>query len=370
MAEEFKTSDTVKNLIMYYEGFSPTPYFDYKQYSIGFGSGIDLFGQPVTALTPAINRRQAETLFEEVTLPIYEAGVSAVVLRVGLPVECLSALTSFAYNLGVNALQNSTLLARIELGQWEEVAYQWSKWVNVTPADAAISAALCKRRFHEYSVFKNALVASGQAFDSSFAASYPPASGTDSSRGLYITGDSDIYTKAGRDDFCGIVSRRSASLIDTTPWERNPTFDNNGDEDGQNPGPYYPNVGAAAIDAGEAASETAALRGITPTVIGGGERAGQAPNPGAGMSVTNQATTAGAVPTPPASGLAYTVLTGGLPTAVEGDSHPQPSPNPPAVKVASNASVLIEGKAVAVTLDSTSDGGIVGPGVPTVIRGI
>ena len=40
------------------------------------------------------------------------------------------ALVSFAYNLGLRALENSTLLRRLNAGDWQGAADQFGRWVN------------------------------------------------------------------------------------------------------------------------------------------------------------------------------------------------------------------------------------------------
>jgi lysozyme len=40
----------------------------------------------------------------------------------------IAALTSFAYNLGANALKNSTLRRKVNAGAWEEVPGQFLRW--------------------------------------------------------------------------------------------------------------------------------------------------------------------------------------------------------------------------------------------------
>jgi lysozyme len=46
------------------------------------------------------------------------------------PDEKLSAITDFAYNLGLGALRSSTLRKRINARRWTDVPAELNKWVN------------------------------------------------------------------------------------------------------------------------------------------------------------------------------------------------------------------------------------------------
>jgi len=402
MAAPFTTTQEMRNIIMTYEGFSATPYSDFKQFSIGFGSGIDLDGNPVTAGTPPINRRQAESLFNEVTLPIYEKGVSNVVVRNDLPIDALSALVSFAYNLGVGALGSSTLLKRIEASRWGDVGHQWSKWTKVTPPDPDISNSLCQRRHHEFTIFRNALINAGVATAGQFnfnltlkdpmlpGPSVPDKDGYIASNQLVDQGEiSDVYARDSRANFCTSAARRSHSNVDKTRWSLNTTTDDQGNTT-TSPGSLFPDLPSGSLSPATPDNTVeAGVQSVPIVVLGQDERKDQFPEIAAGVPVSTAITPAGnnpvqpakfpAVPGPAATPervAAYTsVLIENQPANVVGDVRPGYPVSAIPVNDSGNPTVLVGGQPLAHLLATTNDGsggpGIVGPGgAPTVIMGI
>jgi len=60
------------------------------------------------------------------------------------------ALASFAFNLGAGALQASTLLRRVNAHDWDDVPFQFSRWVH---AGGRRLAGLVRRRAAEADMF-------------------------------------------------------------------------------------------------------------------------------------------------------------------------------------------------------------------------
>lgn len=374
MADPFVTSDNGIRLITFYEGFSSTPYFDYSQFSIGFGSGIDLDGNPVTASTPPINRRQAETLLKDVTLPIYEAGVANALVRNDLPIDALAALTSFTYNLGVGAFSASSLLARIEESKWSDVAYQFSRWINVTPADPQVSAALCQRRYNEYVMFRDAVIGAGLAtatqFNYVFKVNDPQEPGPVPSTAA-ATGD--IYDWNSFQNFCSISARRGLANVDRTDWMRNPVFDDNDppNEIGQNPGPFFPNLSSGQRNDADDASTEATNQGVTPQAIGNDPRKKQAPLEPAGVPAANKLTPGGLCQGPDGGVGSLNVFIGGAPAVLSGAAIYNRGcvSDTPETVTGTKADVLVNGLPMVRTLDPTSKSGFINLGVPNVLTG-
>lgn len=64
------------------------------------------------------------------------------------------AMVSLAYNEGVRAIANSTLLAHVNASEWEEAAYQFPKWCyEHRDGQLVMSAGLAKRRMAERAIF-------------------------------------------------------------------------------------------------------------------------------------------------------------------------------------------------------------------------
>ena len=95
-----------------------------------------------------INEVGAEELLEE-DLKIYEAAVNYQV-KVSLTQNQFDALVSFAFNCGTGALQHSTLLRKLNQGNYHATANEFRKWVR---AGGKILPGLVNRREQERGMF-------------------------------------------------------------------------------------------------------------------------------------------------------------------------------------------------------------------------
>ena len=71
--------------------------------------------------------RADEMLMEELT--VYQKGVRSLV-TVDITQGMLDALTSFAFNLGLQALKNSTLLKLLNQGKYSDAQDEFRRWIN------------------------------------------------------------------------------------------------------------------------------------------------------------------------------------------------------------------------------------------------
>ena len=128
-----KITKTSKNGIAFikkYEGFKSKPYLCPANVpTIGYGATYYPNGQKVKLTDPAIDEKHASLLLEAMLNP-YEKAVDTY-SRDDINQNQFDALVSFAYNLGVNALRDSTLL----------------KKVNKNPNDPTIRNEFLKWRF-------------------------------------------------------------------------------------------------------------------------------------------------------------------------------------------------------------------------------
>lgn len=110
-------------LIEKFEGCSLTAYYDpVGVLTIGFGhTGPDVFDGETISQTQADNLLQND-------LERFEKGVNDLVARDLTPNQ-FAALVSFAYNLGIGALQSSTLLRMVNEGNFSGAAAQFGRWV-------------------------------------------------------------------------------------------------------------------------------------------------------------------------------------------------------------------------------------------------
>ena len=154
-----KTSDEGRNLIKSLEGLSLTAYPDGGGYSIGYGhhgGGLKL-GDRITAA-------DAESLFAE-DVARFESAVSAVMG--GTTQAQFDALVSLAYNIGVGAFNQSTLLQLHNARKYSLAAEQFDVWRK---SGGAVNPALVKRRARERAVY-----VAGSPADGLSGAPYEPA---------------------------------------------------------------------------------------------------------------------------------------------------------------------------------------------------
>jgi len=119
-----KLNDKGYNLIKEFEGLKLKPYLCSAQVpTIGYGSTYYENGTKVKLTDAPITKERADALFKIVA----DDFAKRVVPLIKKPVtqNQFNALVSFAFNLGVRALQNSTLL----------------RLVNINPNDANIAAS-------------------------------------------------------------------------------------------------------------------------------------------------------------------------------------------------------------------------------------
>lgn len=126
------------------EGFSATPYADYKGQSIGYGHLIQP-GEDLRYVTPA---QAQELLLSDVSWA--EAAVrSAVTLDLNQPQ--FDALVLLAYNIGAGAFRRSTLVRMLNAGDVAGAAAQFPRW---NMAGGQVLPALVARRERERSLFE------------------------------------------------------------------------------------------------------------------------------------------------------------------------------------------------------------------------
>lgn len=139
------------NFIAEIEKFSAKAYNDYKQWSIGYGTGIMPSGRPVKSGDTVTKEQAWEMLKRDVPLR------GAIVNRhVTAPINQnqFDALVSFVYNFNETDFKNSTLLDRINANpnDFEGVAAQFRRWVN---AGGVPLKGLIERREKEIRLYQS-----------------------------------------------------------------------------------------------------------------------------------------------------------------------------------------------------------------------
>ncbi|WP_373963987.1 lysozyme [Kosakonia sacchari] len=135
-------------LIKQFEGMRLTAYQDsVGVWTIGYGWTRPVDGKPIRA-GMTIKEDTAERLLRT-GLVGYESDVSKLV-KVKLTQGQFDALVSFAYNLGTRALSTSTLLKKLNAGDYLGAADEFLCW---NKAGGQVLAGLTRRREAESALF-------------------------------------------------------------------------------------------------------------------------------------------------------------------------------------------------------------------------
>nr|DAM19918.1 MAG TPA: Lysozyme [Caudoviricetes sp.] len=141
-------SDKGIALIKEFEGCKLTAYQDsVGVWTIGYGWTQPVDGKPIRA-GMTIKQETAERLLKT-GLVSYENDVSRLV-KVGLTQGQFDALVSFTYNLGSRALSTSTLLRKLNCGDYTGSADEFLRW---NKAGGKVLNGLTRRREAERALF-------------------------------------------------------------------------------------------------------------------------------------------------------------------------------------------------------------------------
>ena len=137
------------DLIRAFEGFRAEPYLDAVGVpTIGYGSTYYPGGQRVRLTDPPISEPEARRLMQA-TLAEFEDGISAA-LQVDVTQSQFDALVCWAFNIGVSAAQNSTLMKKLNSGDYLGAADQFLRW---NKAGGHVLRGLTRRREAERALF-------------------------------------------------------------------------------------------------------------------------------------------------------------------------------------------------------------------------
>lgn len=145
-----KISQKGLNLIKKYEGFRSKPYLCPASIpTIGFGSTYYSDGVKVKLTDPSITEEEASELLSELLVP-YEKSIDSFT-RDDINQNQFDALCSFAYNCGINALKNSSLLRMININPNNpKIDEEFKKWNR---GGGRVITGLAKRRTEESKLY-------------------------------------------------------------------------------------------------------------------------------------------------------------------------------------------------------------------------
>lgn len=165
-----KISDKMVETLKKYEGLSLVPYLcPAAKLTIGYGHVISSIEKKKGELCivvlddkfqwiyfggAGITDSEADTLLRS-DLMRYEAAVLRSV-KVVLTQDQFDALVSFTFNVGIGALQKSTLLGMLNDGDYAGACEQFLRWNKVA---GKVFKGLTKRRAHEAKVFTEGVYA-------------------------------------------------------------------------------------------------------------------------------------------------------------------------------------------------------------------
>lgn len=142
-----KSVDLVKEL----EGFRASAYVD-TDGTVVIGYGMSLIDGKRVQISDRISQVEAETALETELGKIQQQILA--VTTIELSSNQLSALTSFAFNVGVEPLTKSTLLRKLNTGDVPGAANEFPRWNRVNMGNRLIPlTGLTKRRLTEKNLF-------------------------------------------------------------------------------------------------------------------------------------------------------------------------------------------------------------------------
>ncbi|WP_204141532.1 lysozyme [Halomicronema sp. CCY15110] len=141
-------NDAGLEIIKHFEGRRLQAYQDSVGiWTIGYGH-TSAAGDPQVRAGMVISEQEAEDILKQ-DLELFEAGVRDRV-NVALNSDQFSALVSFSFNVGLGAFGNSTLLRKLNAGDYPGAANEFTRWVK---AGGTTLPGLVRRRDAEKALF-------------------------------------------------------------------------------------------------------------------------------------------------------------------------------------------------------------------------
>lgn len=139
------------NLVKYYEGFRANAYIDTSGGAV-IGYGLSKVDGRRVRLGQYITQAQADVALERELHRIQQIVLASV--KVDLNPHQLGALTSLVYNAGTRILTNSTLIRKLNAGDYASAAKEFPRWNKAHQGGRlVVFPGLTKRRLAEQKLF-------------------------------------------------------------------------------------------------------------------------------------------------------------------------------------------------------------------------
>jgi lysozyme len=143
----FKKRSMLAELLKRFEGFSSKPYWDYKQWTWGYGTKVPDSTSDKT-IVPQKTITQSQALTDAIAFSNNQYQELKNYIKVPLKTTQWDALLSFAYNLGTGSAIK--LAPNINTKNYSALKTQWLSYIN---AGGVPNADLIKRRQVEFALF-------------------------------------------------------------------------------------------------------------------------------------------------------------------------------------------------------------------------
>lgn len=164
-------SDQGVDFIKEFEGFRANLYNDPAGHcTIGYGTLVhkgNCDGTEPAEYKSGVSEARAKELLKEKTT-VFETAINNLV-KVALNQQQFDALTSFVYNIGEGAFTKSTLLKKLNGGDFAMVPVELKKWVK---ANGVTLPGLARRREAEANLFTSGSYATAKSWFNSFSGGY------------------------------------------------------------------------------------------------------------------------------------------------------------------------------------------------------
>ena len=145
-----KISENGLNLIKEFEGLSLKPYLDVvKIPTIGWGNTYYPNGKKVTLSDKPISEIEATEMISYIAQKDFGDKILQLV-KVPLNQNQFDALISICYNIGMGNFSKSTLLKKINQGDFKGASLEFERWNR---SGGVVLAGLVKRRLKEKALF-------------------------------------------------------------------------------------------------------------------------------------------------------------------------------------------------------------------------